>query len=81
MCENNDRLDIENGFLLNSLYDKMFDLGLISFKNSGNIIISPSLKKCDLKVFTFDLDKTYNLKSSKQLLLNLEYHRDYIFLK
>lgn len=81
VCENNDRLDTENGLLLNSLYDKMFDLGLISFKDSGNIMVSPSLKKCDLNIFSFDLDKNYDLKSSEQLLSNLEYHRDYVFLK
>ena len=81
ISSNEDRLDVENGFLLNCLYDKMFDLGLISFKNDGTMLISTSMKKCDIEILQLQNVKTCDLKSSKKLLTNLEYHRDVIFLQ
>lgn len=81
ISNNTERLDSENGLLLSSLYDKMFDLGLITFENSGKIEISNSVKKADRKKFSL-LENTYfDLKITTPLKEHLEYHRDIIFIK
>ena len=42
---NQERLDVDNGILLSPTYDALFDKHLISFENSGKIILSDSLLK------------------------------------
>ena len=41
------RLDIENGILLDPYYDKLFDKFFISFSDSGKIILSEKLKNSE----------------------------------
>ncbi len=41
---NDERLDIHNGILLSPTYDALFDRHLISFDNSGEIILSDSIE-------------------------------------
>lgn len=52
-CESepNQKLDIENGFLLCPNHDKLFDSGLISFDNDGKIMISDKLSEADREAF------------------------------
>ncbi|HYE55359.1 MAG TPA: HNH endonuclease signature motif containing protein [Chitinophagaceae bacterium] len=47
---NFERLDVNNGILLSPVYDALFDRHLISFENSGRIILSEALLKTDYKV-------------------------------
>lgn len=77
---NKERLDAENGLLLSSLYDKMFDIGLITFENSGKIVISSSVNEHDRQKFNLDTSVCYNLKMTALLKEHLEYHRDVIFI-
>lgn len=81
VSSNEDRLDAENGFLLNSLFDKMFDLGIITFKYNGMMIVSNSIKKKNLDILNLNVSRTYDLKATQKLLVNLEYHRDMVFLQ
>jgi len=39
-----ERLDVNNGILLSPVYDALFDRQLISFENSGEIILSPTIE-------------------------------------
>jgi len=41
--DNQERLDILNGFLLGPAYDAAFDAGLITFADDGRIIVSPQM--------------------------------------
>ncbi|HTC28381.1 HNH endonuclease, partial [Dyella sp.] len=43
-----ERLDGANGLLLAPHVDRLFDRGLISFKDSGEVIVSPRLNRNDL---------------------------------
>lgn len=81
VSDNEERLSTENGLLLNSLYDNMFDLGLISFKDNGKIIVSKTILQCDKEIINVDEEAIFDLKSSVVLRKNLEYHRDVVFLK
>lgn len=81
VSSNENRLSAENGLLLNSLYDKMFDLGLITFSENGKIMVSRELKKETVTQIGIKTDFAYSLKASPLLLENMEYHRDVVFLK
>lgn len=41
--DNRERLDVFNGFMFGPAYDAAFDLGLITFKNDGGIVVSNRL--------------------------------------
>lgn len=78
-CNPNEKVDIDNGFLLCPNHDKVFDSGLITFDNDGSIIISKSLKETD-RIFL-------NLRENMKIEINgknrkyIEYHRNHIFEK
>ncbi len=77
--DNYERLSSENGLLLSPLYDKLFDIGLISFDKSMKIIVSTELSANNIVRLRIDNDKTYINNPSNELLHNMEYHRDVIF--
>lgn len=79
---NEERLDGENGLLLTPDVDLLFDRGLISFENSGKVLVSP----------VADRDAIGRMGITAEMLLNvgafsqgqkkyLEYHRESIFLE
>ena len=76
---NAERLSSENGLLLSPLYDKLFDIGLISFDKNMRIIVSNDLKKDDIGKLHIDGNINYIKFPSIELQSNMEYHRDVIF--
>ena len=80
VCSNEQRLSVDNGLLLSPLYDKLFDIGLITFSEDGQIICSKELDNKNIDVLKIDRNKKYDLKSSVVLLENLEYHQNRVFL-
>lgn len=78
---NDERLSEENGLLLTPTYDKLFDYGLITFSNFGNIIISPQLSKDEISKLKISSDVEYDLKVSAKMREHLDYHRDKIFVR
>ena len=79
VCTNAERLSVENGLLLSPTFDKLFDCGLISFADSGRILISSQLSAEVVSKLHISATDTFNLKASQELKQNLEYHRDVIF--
>ena len=79
VCTNAERLSVENGLLLSPTFDKLFDCGLISFADSGRILISSQLSAQVVSKLHISVTDTFNLKSSQELKKNLEYHRDVVF--
>jgi putative restriction endonuclease len=68
-----ERLDRDNGLLLNPMLDTLFDKGYISFKDNGQIIISTAQKRQLLKL---GVDKDLKLsKIEHGHIKYLEYHR------
>lgn len=78
-ANNIERLSEENGLLLSPLYDKLFDIGLISFDKNMKAIISPQLNKNDVSKMSLDTNFSYIKSPSNDLRINMEYHRDIIF--
>ena len=74
-CESeaNEKLDIENGFLLCPNHDKLFDSGLISFDNDGKIIISDKLSEADREAFGVNENMVIDLTDANQEYL--KHHR------
>ena len=79
VCTNAERLSVENGLLLSPTFDKLFDCGLISFADSGRILISSQLSVDVVSKLHISESDTFNLKASQELKQNLEYHRDVVF--
>jgi hypothetical protein len=79
-CTNNERLDSNNGLLLIANLDSLFDKGLISLNNEGQVLISSILSEKE-KVF-FNLNKYSLRKKPNRTMQNyLSYHRKHIFIK
>lgn len=78
MSSSHERLDSRNGLLLCALHDKLFDSGLISFDDNGEIILSDAIDEKDRSILKLDgtrislahVDNTY-----------LESHRETRFQK
>ena len=73
--ESNDkeRLDVENGILLSPTFDALFDKHLISFRDTGKILISNKLNK-DIRI-KFGLDEKIKIKISDGMKKYLSRHR------
>ena len=78
-ANNNQRLDVHNGILLSPTYDALFDRHLISFENSGKIILSDKIEsKAFQKIGVTGLEQIKKLSDG-----NFEYlyrHREFFSL-
>lgn len=81
VCENDERIDVENGLLLSANMDKLFDCGLITFSNTGDLSVSSFVGKENVKKLNISSGTCVDLKASTQLLNYLEYHRDMLFVR
>lgn len=72
---NAERLDYFNGLLLAPNLDKTFDLGLISFKKDGRIMIAPELSAPE----RLGINSSMQINLAPQHAKYLEYHRDTYF--
>lgn len=72
---NRERLDVFNGLLLTPNYDKLFDLGFISFDNGGNIIFSKEFPKSERQILNVD-DHTHLIAVNERHWKYLAFHRE-----
>lgn len=72
-----ERLDPNNGLLLCPNHDKLFDSGIISFQDSGKILISNSIDSFNLNAFNILESSSIILSSSAKK--NMKWHRKNIF--
>jgi len=80
--DNDERLDGENGLLLCPNMDLLFDRGIISFENNGDVIVSPVADKLNLPKLGLSLAKSVNVggfTSGQREYLN--FHRSSILLQ
>lgn len=83
----NERLNPENGICLSSLYDKAFDLGLISINKDFEVIVSSFLKSKDNKPYYskhFEFLNGCKIHLPKKYPPNptfLQFHQDVVFKK
>lgn len=72
-----EKLDPDNGFLLCPNHDRLFDSGLISFEDTGHIIISKHLTEVD-RIFS-NVRPDMVIKVTERNKQYLQYHRNNIF--
>ncbi|MEA3640222.1 MAG: HNH endonuclease signature motif containing protein [Lamprobacter sp.] len=70
---NAERLDDHNGLLLSALADRLFDNGLVTFNENGEVLISPSLLVTDQN--KCGIEKWSKLSLSPKCKRYMEYHR------
>lgn len=75
---NEERLSGHNGLFLSPHIDKLFDSGLMSFENSGAILISPQLDSEVLRLWNIDPRQKVKKFGSDQNYF-LEHHRNDVF--
>jgi putative restriction endonuclease len=77
---NSERLDPYNGLLLLPQYDQLFDKGLISFDEKGNLIRSRAIEEIEPQKLGIDVnDRLRSL--SKRHRTFLDYHREEVFVR
>lgn len=76
---NEERLDVFNGLLLLPNYDKLFDLGYMTFAPDGKAVYSKLLSKNDK--YLLGLTATLSLSHIEEAHKNyLKYHNEYCFI-
>lgn len=74
-----EKLDVDNGFLMCANHDSLFDSGLISFDDNGNIMISDTLSFADRNIL--GIKSNIKIKLTNGNKKYLKYHRANIFRK
>lgn len=77
---NMERLDMFNGLLLTPNYDKLFDLGFISFDNNGEIIFSKEFPKSERRILGID-NSTHLITVDDRHLEYLKFHRENLLIQ
>lgn len=68
---NDERLDVSNGILLSPTYDALFDRHLITFENSGKIVLSDRVVQSDYsKIGVLGSERIERLNSDNVFYLN-----------
>ena len=75
---NDEKLDGFNGLLLSPHVDHLFDRGFISFRDTGNILVSKELNPLVLMQWSIQADQNVGAFKEEQCEY-LEYHRDLVF--
>ena len=73
-CNEDERLDVDNGILLSPHIDSLFDKHLISFEDDGSIMISEKVSKEDLDIL--GISKSIRLKVDEGMKKYLKHHRN-----
>lgn len=77
VCEQQERLDPNNGLLLCPNHDKLFDGGYITFDTDMNIEISSRLSETD-RLF-MNISEDMSIEPDNKLEKYMKYHRDVVF--
>lgn len=75
--EPEEKLDVDNGFLMCPNHDKLFDKGYITFDDDGKIIISDRLTEND-RVF-LNVNSRMHIKLTESNKKYLKFHRENVF--
>jgi len=79
VSDNEERLDLFNGLLLLPNYDKLFDLGYITFDQFGRMICSKLLSSTDKEIIGI-CTQMHLLKVDERHKPYLKYHNEYCFM-
>jgi predicted restriction endonuclease len=72
-----EKLDVNNGLLLCPNHDALFDIGVISFNDDGNILISEKLT--DVNKLMLNINPNMKIEVTTSNLEYIRYHRENIY--
>ena len=79
-CNDNEKIDPKNGFILSPLYDKLFDRGFITFTANRRVKITNWLSQHDKKCIGItDNQQISSLPIDDERVKYLEYHGAFVF--
>ena len=77
-----EKVDVKNGLMFTPTYDKLFDLGLISFTSKKELLVSSHLSKDTIKKLGIQEGQVVkDLPLDNRRNIYLEHHRNYVFKK
>nr|WP_283103201.1 HNH endonuclease [Shewanella chilikensis] len=77
---NQERIDPMNGLLLQPTLDHLFDLGLITFSETGKIIVSKKLSQDDINKLELKFELNFKLREiHKRTMEYMKYHQKHVF--
>jgi len=79
VAQGDEKISQNNGLLLSPHVDHLFDGGLISFQNSGKLIVSDNLDRNVLKKWNLNTEFEYWPLNSEQEYF-MEFHRNFVFI-
>ena len=80
VCDNNERIDVNNGLLLSATFDRLFDSGLITFDKKGKMLVSSMVSKDNFEKLHIDDTINYDIKYAQTMEKYLDYHNKVIFV-
>ena len=80
ICNNKERIDVNNGLLLSATYDRLFDSGLITFDKNGKLKISKLISKDNAEKLDIKTGTKYDIKYCYEMNSYLDYHNNVIFV-
>ena len=80
ICNNKERIDVNNGLLLSATYDRLFDSGLITFDKNGKLKISKLISKDNAEKLDIKPGTKYDIKYCHEMDSYIEYHNNVIFV-
>ena len=78
---NKERVNQENGLLLTPTFDKLFDRGFISFRDTGVIMLSNHFSDDNFKRIGLSIGDKFDIRLTTTMKPFLDFHRDTIFMK
>jgi len=79
--EDNEKLDINNGLLLCVHHDALFDKNLITFTDTGDIVISDEVSKHTQQLLNINENTKLKLELNNKTKKYLEFHREKLLNK
>jgi hypothetical protein len=83
VCNNDERLDVQNGILFTPTFDRLFNNGYISFTENRKLMISPLLNRKTCKLLKLEegieIPIPINGRSNNRRRNYLEFHREKVF--
>ncbi len=80
VCDNKERVDVNNGLLLSATFDRLFDSGLITFDKKGKMLVSSMVSKDNFEKLHIDDSVKYDIKYKIEMEKYLDYHNKIIFV-
>lgn len=78
---NSERISSENGLLLSPTFDRLFDRGFISFRDTGLIMPSNHFSDDNFKRVGLKTGEKFNLQISTEMKSFMDFHRDVVFMR